>query len=448
MTRIGGVRLTIRHVFLLVPVAGMAWVATRPFSDNSFLWHVRAGTLQLDRGTVLTTDPFSIEYVGESWRTQSWLADIMFGWLERTTSGIGWVSTYVFLVAAATLVITLVVTHRHTAHLGATAVAGVLLAWQGSVFANGRPVIFSYLLLAAVIAALRSERSEWAVPPLIWLWAMLHGSFVMGIGLIVLEAIRRRSLRHVELALVGGVLATFTAHGIGIWMVLIEFMENRDALQLIQEWMPPNYSNPFMVPYAILVMAAVFAASRGRLERNDLVVVIPFLFFGLLAIRNLYPAMIVTLPYIAAGIVPAKPETRRGESPIVVGAFVFVLLIGAAAGLTRPVPLSEDSFPSAAALEVIDEGPLFHGSGPGGFLIYAQWPERSVVIDDRAELYGADYFREWGKLANGVGWRERFAELGITQALMKPDWPLATALEEEGWIELYRDEAFVVVRAP
>jgi hypothetical protein len=435
-------------VFLLVPVAGLAWAVTRPFGDNSFLWHVRAGTLQLDRGTVLTSDPFSIEFVGEGWRTQSWLADIMFGYLERATSGIGWVPTYMFVVAAATLVVTLVVTYSHTAHLGATAVAGTLLVWQAAAFANARPVIFSYLLVALLVAALRSDRTDWAVPPLIWLWAMLHGSFVMGIGLIVLEGIRRRSRRHIELAVVGGILATFTAHGVGIWVVLIEFVENRDALQLIQEWMPPNYGHPFMVPYAVLVMAAVYAASRGRIDRNDLVVVIPFLFFGLLAVRNLYPAMIVTLPYVANGIVPEKPETRRTESPIVVGAFVLVLLIGAAAGLARPVPLSEDSFPSEAALAVIDDGPLFHGGGPGGFFIYAQWPERSVVIDDRAELYGADYFREWGRLANGVGWRERFSELDISQALLKPDWPLAIALEEEGWIELFRDEAFVVVRAP
>jgi len=448
VARVGGLRLTIRHVFLLVPVAGLAWAVTRPLGDNSFLWHVRAGTVQLDRGSVITSDPFSIEFVGEGWRTQSWLADIMFGSLERATGGIGWVPTYMFLVAAATVVITLIVTYRRTTHLGATAVAGTLLAWQGAAFANARPVIFSYLLLAAVGAALQSRRTDWAVPPLIWLWAMLHGSFIMGIGLVLLEAVRCRSRRHVEMAAVGGILATLTAHGIGIWTVLVQFLENRDALQLIQEWMPPNYSHPFMVPYAILVMAGVYAASRGRLDRTDLIVVIPFLFFGMLAIRNMYPAMIVTLPYIATGIVPDKPETRRAESPVVVGAFVFALLIGAAAGLARRVPLSDEAFPSAAALEVIDDGPLFHSSGPGGFFIYAQWPERSVVIDDRAELYGADYFREWGQLANGVGWRERFAELDISQALLTPDWPLETALAEAGWIELYRDDSFVVVRAP
>lgn len=448
MAGVGGFRLTIRHVFLLVPLAGLAWAVTRPFGDNSFLWHVRAGTVQLDRGSVLTTDPFSLEFAGASWRAQSWLADIMYGALERLTGDLGWVPGYMFVVAGSTLVITLVVTHRHTAHLGATAAAGVILAWQAYAFANARPVIFSYLLLAALVAVLRSERTDWAVPPLIWLWAMLHGSFVMGIGLIVLEAIRRRSWRHVELAAVGGVLATFTAHGLGIWAILLQFLESRDALSLIQEWKPPDYTNPFMVPYAILIMAGIFAASRGRLQRNDLIVVLPFLFFGMLAVRNLYPAMIVALPYIAAGLTPEKPEVRRAESPLVPGAVILVLLLSAIAGLARPSPLSEDSFPPPAALDVIDGGPLFHSSGPGGFFIYAQWPERSVVIDDRAELYGAEYFESWLRLKDGIRWRQQFEELGITQALLMPGWPLTESLAEAGWVEMYRDDSFVVSRAP
>ena len=212
--------------------------------------------------------------------------------------------------------------------------------------------------------------------------------------------------------------------------------------------MPPDYSDPFMIPFAILIMAGVYAGSRGRLDRNDLIVIIPFLFFGMLAVRNLYPAMIVTLPSIAAGIVPEKPEVRRADSQLVVGAVAGVLLLGAVAGLTRPAPLSEDSFPTPAALELIDSGPLFHGSGSGGFFIYAHWPQRSVFIDDRAELYGADYFESWLELRNGIGWQERFPELGISQALLMPGWPLTEALVDAGWIEVYRNESFVVARLP
>jgi len=448
VARIGDFRLSVRHLFLVVPIAGLAWAVTSPFRDNSFLWHVRAGTVQLDRESVLTTDPFSLEFAGEPWRTQSWLADILFGALERAVGGIGWVPYYMFILSALTIVMVLVVTHHGTRHLGVTALAGFVLTWQAIPFANARPVIFSYLLLAAVAAALRHDRTHWAIAPIIWLWAMLHGSFVLGIGLVILEGLRRRSRRHFELAGIAVILATLTAHGIGIWSILLRFLSNRDALELIQEWRPPDYSNPFMVPFVVLVMAALYAATRGRLERDDLIVLIPFLLFGMLAVRNLYPAMIVALPYIAAGFVPEEPEHRRKEAPLMVAAIGLVIVLGAVIGLTRPVEFGESQFPAPAALEVIDEGPLFHGIGAGGYLIYAQWPERSVLVDDRAELYGHDGFQRYLDVADAKGWEMEFSDLGITQALLDPEWPLVEALATAGWEELYRDDNFVVARAP
>ena len=65
--------------------------ASRPIRDNSFLWHIRAGDLQLTSGEVLTTDPFSFTMAGEPWRTQSWLADLLYGSLEQASGGLGWV---------------------------------------------------------------------------------------------------------------------------------------------------------------------------------------------------------------------------------------------------------------------------------------------------------------------------------------------------------------------
>ncbi|MCP3974680.1 MAG: hypothetical protein GY720_09325 [bacterium] len=448
MPRIGDIRLTIRHLFLIVPIAGLAWAVTSPLGDNSFLWHVRAGTEQLDRGRVLTTDPFSIEFLGDGWRTQSWLADILFGSLERATGGIGWAPLYTFIVAALAISFVLAVVHRRSLHLGVTAAAALVVTWQALPFTNSRPVLFSYLLLAAVAAALRSNRVDWAIPALIWLWAALHGSFVLGVGLVVLEAIRRRSVRHVELAAAGAVLATFTAHGIGIWQILLDFLSNREALGFIQEWQPPDYSHPFMIPYALVILSAIYAASRGRLDRQDLIVVLPFLFFGMLAVRNIYPAMIIVLPYALAGFVPDEPEVRRADSPLLVGAIALLIVGAGVVGLVRPVKLAVDRFPPEEALALLDDGPLFHGIGVGGYLIYAEWPERNVLVDDRAELFGADGFERYLEIAEGKGWEAAFSQLGISQALLDPDWALADVLATAGWTELYRDEYFVVAVAP
>ena len=50
---------------------------------------LRAGELQLEIGRVLTTDPFSFTAGGEAWRTQSWLAELGYAWLEDVTGVVG-----------------------------------------------------------------------------------------------------------------------------------------------------------------------------------------------------------------------------------------------------------------------------------------------------------------------------------------------------------------------
>ena len=76
-------RVSVGHIALAVPLIAAVVSGRIPVRDNSYLWHVRAGTLQSDLGRVLTEDPFSFTAVGRAWRTQSWLADLLYGWLDR-----------------------------------------------------------------------------------------------------------------------------------------------------------------------------------------------------------------------------------------------------------------------------------------------------------------------------------------------------------------------------
>ena len=175
-------QLRVAHLRFLVPFVAIAWRASQPIGDNSFLWHVRAGTLQIDRGQVLTADPFSFTESGAAWRTQSWLAELGYGWLERTSGGIGWVPTMKFLavslaVGLVGLVIYRVSNRSHWVTLGAL----VLMLWQSSPFAVARPALLGFVLLACVVAIAHSNRRPlWALPLLFWLWASVHGDAVHG----------------------------------------------------------------------------------------------------------------------------------------------------------------------------------------------------------------------------------------------------------------------------
>jgi hypothetical protein len=440
-------RLSVRHLFVMVPILGVIAAAGRSISDNSFLWHVRAGTVQLDAGEVLRVDPFSFTAGGEAWRTQSWIADLGYGLLERTTGDLSWVLPLVAVAMAAALMLVGVAVYREVQSPVATATVLFFVAWLVLRTLVPRPVVFSHLLLAALVVALAHPRLRWAIPLLLWVWAGIHGSFVIGLGLIALEAIRtgRRAL-WVTLGL-SVVAVSLTAHGLALWGVLLEFARNRGALDLIQEWAPPDLTDLSVAPYALLIIAVAGAAASGRIAVRDLVIVMPFLLFGLTSYRALIPATIVVAPWAARALVLDAPA-RRAESGLLNAAIALVMLVmavglGSARSDSQPDP---DLFP-VAAVSALGEGPLFHGDAVGGYLIYSEWPDRLVYTDDRAELYGEARFQEFVDARDGLPvWQEVFERYGISQALLRADQTgLQEILAVSGWSERFRDDEFVVL---
>lgn len=437
----------VRHLFVIVPFFLVAVASVREIADNSFMWHIRAGTAQLDLGRVLTSDPFSYASPDVTWRTQSWLAELGYGLLERWTGGLGWVGIALFVVAALTLVFVGLTIYSHVRSPYAVAVWLVVLAWLAVPYIQPRPVVLSFVFLALVALILRLDESvHWALVPSMWLWAALHGSWITGIGLIVLVAIQRRSWRLASFAGIGAVAATLTAHGLGAWQVLASFAGNAGALELIEEWKPPDFADPVQGPFVLLLVGVLIAATQGRITKRDLIVVVPFLLFGFTSRRAVYPAAIVLIPYAAQMWVPRRrPSSARG--PLLVAAAVLVFALVAAPLIVEVPRLDRTRFPSDLVLDVAGPQPFFHNDVIGGYLIWRDWPESQMFIDDRAELFGKEFFEEYQDVVAGR-YEEVFERYGMRAAIADPDWPLVTVLERDGWRAYYRDEHFVVLRAP
>ena len=185
-------RVSVHHLFVMVPILGIVVAASRAIRDSSFLWHVRAGTHQLDLGSVIRVDPFSFTAGGEEWRTQSWVAELTYGVLERWTGDLVWVWPMLALVMGVTLFMVSAAVYRNVARPMTTGVAVFSVAWLSLRNRVPRPVRFSYVFLAALVLLLGEKRLRWARPLVRWVWAGVHGSFVIGLGLIVLEAVRQR----------------------------------------------------------------------------------------------------------------------------------------------------------------------------------------------------------------------------------------------------------------
>jgi hypothetical protein len=84
----------------------------------------------------------------------------------------------------------------------------------------------------------------------------------------------------------------------------------------------------------------------------------------------------------------------------------------------------------------------------GGYLIYRFYPNILVAVDDRHDLYGAEYFKRYLKIVHGEpGWKEGLAESQASWAMVPADSALAGLLASDGeWKTVYRDDVGVLFR--
>lgn len=439
-------RFNVRHLYLLVPWVALEIYSFRPITDNSFLWHVQAGILQLDRGAVLNSDPFSFAFAGEPWRTQSWLAELGYGWLFRQFElrFVGW---WVLTMASVMLVAVGIRTFQRSGSVGGTTMVLLGVTWMGIAFLAPRPVVISFMLLGLLALVVENRALLWTVPLLIWIWAAVHGSFIVGIAYLVLQGLRTRRRQYAHIAIGALAVSSFTAHGHEIWWTLWDFFINRDALELITEWAPPDVTSIANWPFVIAIVLILVRLANQRIEARDLWLIAPFLVFGLTSQRALYPALVVLAPWTMS---PSRADIRERAPqtsfvPLVGIALMMVVL---PLILRQPAALfDEERFPVEAAGGLTTSAVL-HDEVTGGYLILAR-SEHPVLVDDRAELYGREFYDQIRRaLAGHPSWKVVVASYEISEALLNRDDGLVDALVEAGWATTYRDGSFVVLQAP
>lgn len=433
-------RFTVWHAALLLPWVIAAYGFGRAFNDNSYLWHVRAGDLQIELGHVLTSDPFSFTMEGTPWRTQSWLAELLCSPLDALF-GLDAAPLITTVCAAATFILLGSVAYKRTRSVLSVVVYLVLTAIVMAAFINPRPVIFSFPLFAAIVVADDDPRARWVIPLLLWLWAAVHGSFFIGCGYLFLRSLQRGiSKRELVRLVAAGIPTLFTAHGIGVLEILRDFASNRDAVELMSEWQAPDLLSPPFLPLFVAILGLIWLAQRGRIRSRDWWLLIPFLVLALTANRSVPPAWIALSPLVSRIEVPLRPTAGGGPAAVVLAAMLAVLPFA----LRSDEDLDLDRFPVAAAKRLTAER-VFHDDAAGGWLVYTQWPQRSVYIDDRAELYG-EQMRRFSRVRQlAADWEEEFNRWGISEVLLRVDEPLVRTLRSEGWKTTYEDEYFAIL---
>ena len=475
-------------------------LSVRLLGDAGIGWHIRAGQQIPATHTIPRVDSFSSTMAGKPWFAWEWLYDVVVGQLEASLglNGVVWL-TAVMIAAVFAWTFRLLIA-RGTNML--VALVLVLLAVSASmIHFLARPHVVSWLFTLAWFWILDSSEREsfdgsagrrwrlWILPLLMLVWVNVHGGFLVGFVLLgifliaaawtwfttrdgriekVLQKIaagkRMRELFVVGLFSVGASLVN--PYGSELYGHVYSYLSNRFLMDHIDEYQSPNFHGIAQKCFLMLLLITVAVlAVRGReLRVGEGLTVLFAVYAGLYASRNI-PVSSILLVMVMGPLVPASELARgffqrmaavegglRGHVWAIL-AIAMTLAIAVNGGRVGSGVLMDAHFDARRMpVEAVNflgqhelDGPVLSPDYWGGYLIYRLYPKSRVVVDDRHDLYGEQFFKSYLKCIHGErGWEEFLREHHAAYVLLPRDSAVANLLVVTlGWKQTYADDVAV-----
>jgi hypothetical protein len=426
--------------------------------DNSFLTHVATGRLILESG-VPHADPYSFTAHGHSWTLESWLAEVLYGAVDRAGPAHGLQLLHAaFAGVLAGLV--WILTRPAGSLLGRILVAAAALS-VGTGYWSPRPLLLALVLFALVMLMCESDRgSPWLLVPVMWLWVNVHGSWPFAFAYLILRTLghglERRPLgrqpRLLAAMAIGTLLGAANPFGFHLLAYPLIVATHHQAFAHIVEWQSPSFSDLTNLIFLgeVLLALLLLVARRGTVE--DALVTLAFTATALYASRNVPVASLVVVPVLARGI--AGLGTIRGDRRSIasLGAVTLVVLLGVAvvAGALKHPEFQLTAYPVKEVSWMQDRG-LVPGRVAtqdfvGNYLEYRFGPRASAFIDDRVDMYPQSVEHAYRVLLGGApGWQTVLDGYRIDAVLWARSQPLASLLSESSkWRVVLSDRQWMV----
>jgi hypothetical protein len=477
--------------------------------DAGIGWHIRNGQLMLQTHSVTRVDSFSATMSGQPWYAWEWLYDLLIAAIHQVF-GLNGVVFYSAAIMAAAFVLVFHLAMRRGGSLPISFFLLVLSMGASAIHFLARPHVLSWLLTvvwfelldsAAYAAGPEKDRRFLCLPILMLLWVNLHGGFLVGFALVAVYLIGggiqyftcraqrdeiRRWLKRLGLVSALSLLASFiNPYGYKLHIHIYRYLSDQFLMNHVSEFLSPDFHGVAQQCFAVilLVTVAAVASARRKPQPSRLLAILLAAYSGLYASRNLpVSSMLLTLlvaPLLSETVAKAgenveiaawlrallsrmhgfgirmeKLEERfQGHLWMV---FVFVLglsacLHGGRLGSAQLLNayFDEKRFPVEAA-EVIAgrdvQEPIFCPDQWGGYLIYRLYPQTKVLVDDRHDLYGHQFFKNYLKVVFvQPGWNKVLDESHVNWILVQKDSSLGTILGQTSpWKLVHEDKTAVL----
>lgn len=180
-------------LFGIVMAVAFSYAFTPLRSSQDEWWHLKTGKWIVEKGHIPLNDIFT--YTGENtrWYNHEWLSEVIFyktyQWGDdRAIGGIRALITFKAILVSLTIALVMGIARLRGGAWAAAFLVGFAAAEISRRTIYPRPPIFSYPLFALTLALLSAwklgrlrARWLWILPPMIALWANLHGMCILGV---------------------------------------------------------------------------------------------------------------------------------------------------------------------------------------------------------------------------------------------------------------------------
>jgi hypothetical protein len=417
------IRYAPAFVILAIAIADAGRVA-----DTDLWGHIAFGRLFLRAGPI-THDPFNYSAPGHAWTVHEWLAEVL---MARIYDSFGILGLKWWKFACTTL--TVIMLAMAAAETGAEPLLQAVILIVVSValmpLMEFRPQLFTYLLLAALIALLardnyRHRAPLWIAVPIFALWANLHGGFVIGVvvlalytGVVTVENLIGRcpfdrSVRLSAVTLASAAATLANPYGFKAWTHVLGALNNPVTRKVMIDWQPllralANSHGPGVFFFALVVAILIVLALAFALTPHggDLALIAIAALMGAAAfnaVRNMPLAVIAAVAPLARhlhllgnkirGAVASSADAhaprlfnRLGQAVIIAAA--LILSLGKGGLLSTRMPAAMDYPVGAIAFMQSHQlrGNLLVRFEWGQYVIFHLTPSSRVFIDGRVDL--------------------------------------------------------------
>lgn len=453
--------------------------ALKPRADNDLWWHVRSGELIVAERGLPASDPFSFTTAQDAaWVNHEWLADVLLASVYAAGGDSGLTLLRIFLLLATIGALGIALWDRFPQPLlvlTALLATGPLLR----IFITLRPHSFTYLFTLLFVLILersaRRPRLLWSLPPLMALWANLHGGFLVGLVVLTVALGCRWWMAGPDrrtLALVFGLTLlapTLNPRGLALFPYLARELGANHSL--ILEWRGIWQFAEYRPHFLLLTLLPVLALVASRSWRPAM----PIVLFALSVVATCRHARFLVLLTIFASLVTfaclpslSRRIERAGPSGLLarLSAPRWALAVYAVPVVAAVLQLGVDYRIKGLRLEVDPlRVPVLaceflerHELGPnlllkldwGGYAIWHLFPRYKVSSDGRnLTVYSEEFVDHQLQAYDRGDLAALLGGLDVDTILIENDGPSYRGLRtDSSWTQVYEDRLAAVFVRP